>query len=281
MPTRWGGPCTSSCRTRLAGQGRATSPRGRSRSRTEAASSRCRGRRAVAPHGPSRLDGRGDRHRRSRRYCTPRRCARAALGQWVTPWWEHRVEGSTTVIGARRRMLHPLARFGLWAPSPSWTAIFLRSTTWPPSSTRGTATSFRRLASPSLACRRRSCGPPARRRSESSAGTACCQSARPWSPVPVTSLYRAIVHVAAINLRHKAAIDSVSAAVESAVRVAEHNLESLAFPLLGAGNGNLDPVEALAAMRRPLEDAAAHPPHCRIVRYLASSADASPRTRRT
>ena len=94
--------------------------------------------------------------------------------------------------------------------------------------------------------------------------------------------YRAIVHVAAINLRHKASIDSVSAAVESAVRVArEHNLESLAFPLLGAGNGNLDPVEALAAMRRPLEDAAAHPPHCRIVRYLGSSADASPRTRRT
>ena len=79
--------------------------------------------------------------------------------------------------------------------------------------------------------------------------------------------HRAIIHVAAITHRHRASLESVAVSVRSALRVAEERgFVSLAFPILGAGNGRLDPEQALAAMLAEF-DAATDGPTCRIVGY--------------
>lgn len=50
--------------------------------------------------------------------------------------------------------------------------------------------------------------------------------------------YRAIIHVAGINLFWRSSERSVRASVRSAMRIAQQNgYQSLAFPLIGAGSG--------------------------------------------
>lgn len=57
--------------------------------------------------------------------------------------------------------------------------------------------------------------------------------------------YRAIIHVAGINLLWRATPRSIQDSVRSAVHLAESlGLKSLAFPVIGAGSGGFDPAEA-------------------------------------
>ena len=61
--------------------------------------------------------------------------------------------------------------------------------------------------------------------------------------------YRAILHVAGINLLWRASRKSISVSVRSAMRLAESlGLRSVAFPLLGAGSGGFPPHEAERVM---------------------------------
>ena len=57
--------------------------------------------------------------------------------------------------------------------------------------------------------------------------------------------YRAILHVAGISLLWRASPRSIEDSVRNAVALAEHlGLKSVAFPLIGAGSGGVDPREA-------------------------------------
>src|SRR5579862_3643179 len=57
--------------------------------------------------------------------------------------------------------------------------------------------------------------------------------------------YRAILHVAGINLLWRASARSISDSVRNAVRLAEElGLRSLALPLIGAGSGGFDAASA-------------------------------------
>jgi O-acetyl-ADP-ribose deacetylase len=57
--------------------------------------------------------------------------------------------------------------------------------------------------------------------------------------------YKAILHVAGINMLWRASHDSIRDSVRNAMRLAEQlGLRSVAFPILGAGSGGFDPVEA-------------------------------------
>jgi O-acetyl-ADP-ribose deacetylase (regulator of RNase III) len=57
--------------------------------------------------------------------------------------------------------------------------------------------------------------------------------------------YTAILHVAGINMWWRASRASIRDSVRSAMRLAEElGLRSVAFPILGAGSGGFDPVEA-------------------------------------
>jgi O-acetyl-ADP-ribose deacetylase (regulator of RNase III) len=61
--------------------------------------------------------------------------------------------------------------------------------------------------------------------------------------------YKAIIHVAGINMLWRASSASVSASTRNAVALAERlELRSLAFPLIGAGSGGLGPEEVEAIM---------------------------------
>lgn len=78
---------------------------------------------------------------------------------------------------------------------------------------------------------------------------------------------RAIIHVAGINHRHRSSPAAVRRCVTSAVAAARrHGLTSAAFPLLGAGNGRLDPQVVLDVMSDALADID-NGIDCRIVRY--------------
>ncbi len=70
--------------------------------------------------------------------------------------------------------------------------------------------------------------------------------------------YRAIIHVAAINLLWRASGRSIADATANALLLAEErNLRSLAFPILGAGSGGFDPGEAERIMREGIERSSA------------------------
>src|SRR5437762_3649243 len=57
--------------------------------------------------------------------------------------------------------------------------------------------------------------------------------------------YKAIIHVAGINLLWRASTTSIRESVRSAMAVAERlGVRSLAFPIIGAGSGGFDPGEA-------------------------------------
>ncbi len=69
--------------------------------------------------------------------------------------------------------------------------------------------------------------------------------------------FKAIVHVAGIDLLWRASERSIRGSARSALRVAaELGLRSLAFPLLGAGVGSFGPAEAERILREEIEAAA-------------------------
>lgn len=79
--------------------------------------------------------------------------------------------------------------------------------------------------------------------------------------------YKAIIHVASINLWGRSSERVIQLAVEHALHVAEHiEVGSVAFPLLGTGSGGVSAEVAEAVMQRVLH-------HCQrtlpvlIVRY--------------
>ena len=66
--------------------------------------------------------------------------------------------------------------------------------------------------------------------------------------------YRAIIHVAGINVFWRASRQSIQDSVRNAVRLAEElGLGSLAFPILGAGSGGFDTDQAERLMLAALE----------------------------
>ncbi len=61
--------------------------------------------------------------------------------------------------------------------------------------------------------------------------------------------YRAVIHVAGINLLWRASPFSVAESTRNAVALAQRlGLGSLAFPLIGAGSGGMSPARAEALM---------------------------------
>jgi len=61
--------------------------------------------------------------------------------------------------------------------------------------------------------------------------------------------YRCIIHVASINMFWRASEQSIRTSVRNAIHAAEeHNLKSLAFPVLGAGSGGFNAQKAEALM---------------------------------
>lgn len=61
--------------------------------------------------------------------------------------------------------------------------------------------------------------------------------------------YRAIIHVAGINLLWRASERSIRGSVRNALKLAEeHGFQSIAFPVLGAGSGGFDRERAKSIM---------------------------------
>lgn len=66
--------------------------------------------------------------------------------------------------------------------------------------------------------------------------------------------FRAIIHVAAINMAWRASEHSIRESVRSAMRIVEERgFKSVAFPVLGSGSGGFPQVRALEVMRSELE----------------------------
>jgi O-acetyl-ADP-ribose deacetylase (regulator of RNase III) len=66
--------------------------------------------------------------------------------------------------------------------------------------------------------------------------------------------YRAIIHVAGINLLWRASEQSIRDSVRNALaRAREHGFQTLAFPIIGAGSGSFDEARALELMRSELD----------------------------
>lgn len=67
--------------------------------------------------------------------------------------------------------------------------------------------------------------------------------------------YRAIIHVAGINLLWYATESSIKDSVRSAMRlVDEHDFHSVAFPIIGSGSGNRSRERCLAWMIEAFEE---------------------------
>src|SRR3954471_11420175 len=66
--------------------------------------------------------------------------------------------------------------------------------------------------------------------------------------------YRAIIHVAGIDLLWRAAERSIRDSVRNALKLAlDHGFRSIAFPLIGAGPGGVDPERARVVMTDEIE----------------------------
>ena len=82
--------------------------------------------------------------------------------------------------------------------------------------------------------------------------------------------YKAIIHVAGINMLWRASERSIQDSVRNALaRARELGLSSLAFPLIGAGSGGFDEQRALGIMRAVL-DVEAGTLDVRVVRFHRS-----------
>ena len=83
--------------------------------------------------------------------------------------------------------------------------------------------------------------------------------------------YRAIIHVAGINMLWRASRRSITDSVRNAVRLAESmGLKTLAFPLIGAGSGGYKAAEAEQIMLQTLREIES-PVAVTIVRYREPS----------
>jgi O-acetyl-ADP-ribose deacetylase (regulator of RNase III) len=81
--------------------------------------------------------------------------------------------------------------------------------------------------------------------------------------------FKAIIHVAGINMFWVSSEKAVRACVNSALQVAmDRAYASLAFPLIGAGTGGGSPADVERFMREEMEKSA-YPGALRIVRYRA------------
>jgi len=66
--------------------------------------------------------------------------------------------------------------------------------------------------------------------------------------------FKAIIHVASINLLWKASEDSISQSIVNAMKIAEESgFSSIAFPLLGTGSGRFNVEQAEAIMHKTFE----------------------------
>jgi O-acetyl-ADP-ribose deacetylase (regulator of RNase III) len=73
--------------------------------------------------------------------------------------------------------------------------------------------------------------------------------------------FKAIIHVAGINLLWRASERSIRDSVRNALKIAsDHGFQSVAFPLIGAGSGSFNPersgaimLDELAALDYPLD----------------------------
>ncbi|QAT89223.1 appr-1-p processing domain-containing protein [Corallococcus coralloides] len=73
---------------------------------------------------------------------------------------------------------------------------------------------------------------------------------------PGTLPFKAIIHVAGIDMLWRASARSIQDSVRNALeRAAEHGFRSVAFPIIGAGSGSFDEDRALELMREALGDA--------------------------
>ncbi|HZI10694.1 MAG TPA: macro domain-containing protein [Myxococcus sp.] len=82
--------------------------------------------------------------------------------------------------------------------------------------------------------------------------------------------YKAIIHVAGINMLWRASERSIQDSVRNALaRARELGLRSLAFPIIGAGSGSFNEEHALALMRQVLDAEAGALEVC-VVRYRPS-----------
>jgi O-acetyl-ADP-ribose deacetylase (regulator of RNase III) len=85
--------------------------------------------------------------------------------------------------------------------------------------------------------------------------------------------HRAIIHVAGINLLWRASRRSIADSVKNAVTLAGRmGLQSLAFPLIGAGSGGFDAARCEAVMREAFAGLES-PVEVTIVRYRPPSRD--------
>ncbi|MFP2962547.1 macro domain-containing protein [Myxococcus sp. 1LA] len=79
--------------------------------------------------------------------------------------------------------------------------------------------------------------------------------------------FKAIIHVAGINILWRASERSIQDSVRNALaRAREQGLRSVAFPVIGAGSGSFDEARALELMRQVL-DAEAGTLEVSIVRF--------------
>jgi O-acetyl-ADP-ribose deacetylase (regulator of RNase III) len=79
--------------------------------------------------------------------------------------------------------------------------------------------------------------------------------------------FKAIIHVAGINLLWRSSETSIRASVRNAVALArEKGYRSIALPLIGAGSGGRDPDRVLGYMRQELQSTP-FDGEVRIVRY--------------
>jgi O-acetyl-ADP-ribose deacetylase (regulator of RNase III) len=79
--------------------------------------------------------------------------------------------------------------------------------------------------------------------------------------------FKAIIHVAGINMLWRASQRSIQDSVRNALeRAREQGLHSVAFPIIGAGSGSFDETRALELMRQVL-DAEAGDLNVRVVRF--------------
>jgi O-acetyl-ADP-ribose deacetylase (regulator of RNase III) len=107
-------------------------------------------------------------------------------------------------------------------------------------------------------------------------GTAPFKELRRHGPIPLggavlTSAgrlpFRAIIHVAGINLLWRASERSIRNSVRNAIRLAQdHGFRSIAFPLIGAGSGGFAPEQARGVMLDELQRADA-PLHVVLVLF--------------
>lgn len=79
--------------------------------------------------------------------------------------------------------------------------------------------------------------------------------------------YKAIIHVAGINMFWRATKDSIQDSVTNALQIAQqHGFKSIAFPVIGAGSGGFKLDEALQLMREAMHTLST-PLHIIIVKF--------------